>query len=175
LSPSIAMIVASREMAEGPADIALAICSASVFGLCPCALAAVERASNPQKDIPIRRNELGMIVPDKLAQQPNLEERTETRGCKATGPARRVVSAAIGAELEIYFGDKIGSEASSLLPALNSEPSNMLDIHVAVEQIQKLKAAGNFNSDSLNVLNRQLPIVRNYYNVCARSVWMHNV
>jgi hypothetical protein len=61
LSPSIAMIVASRAIAEGPADIALAMCSASVFGLGPCAFAAVERASNAQKDIPGKRNELSTI------------------------------------------------------------------------------------------------------------------
>jgi hypothetical protein len=35
--------------------------------------------------------------------------------------------------IKIYFGDKIGSEASSLLAALNAEPTNRLDIHVAVD------------------------------------------
>jgi hypothetical protein len=61
---------------------------------------------------------------------------------------------ALSQSIKIYFGDKIGSEASSLLAALNAEPTNKLDIHVAVEQLQKLKSAGNLNLDSITTMMR---------------------
>jgi hypothetical protein len=54
--------------------------------------------------------------------------------------------------MTIYFGDKIGSEASSLLKALSDEPNHTLDIHVAIEQIEKLKSMGNLNLDSITTM-----------------------
>src|SRR4051812_16362224 len=79
LSPSIAMIVASREIAEGPADIALAMCSASVFGLCPCAFAAVESARKAQRGVLMKCNEFAIVSPLLIvALQASLEERTTT-------------------------------------------------------------------------------------------------
>jgi hypothetical protein len=51
--------------------------------------------------------------------------------------------------IKIYFGDNIGAEASSLITALNAEPMPTLDIHVAMEQLKKMKDAGNLNLDSI--------------------------
>jgi hypothetical protein len=51
--------------------------------------------------------------------------------------------------IKIYFGDNIGAEASSLITALNAEPMPTLDIHVAVEQLKKMKDDGTLNLESI--------------------------
>ena len=59
---------------------------------------------------------------------------------------------ALSQSVKVYFGDKIGSEASSLLLALNAEPTNTLDIRFAVEQLQKLKAEGKINFENISAI-----------------------
>lgn len=56
--------------------------------------------------------------------------------------------------IEVYFGDKIGHELSAFLKTLNAEPTNMLDLHVAVAQIENLKHDGKIDFDDLAALLR---------------------